>query len=66
MQSGFLLPVIFVSEMSLSDEPLFAPCLMCMPIVVFLMDVCRMAVSRPLSMEMPFAMPLPSMTPPLR
>ena len=65
-QSGRQLPVMFTLDMSLSDEPLLAPCLMWMPIVTFLIDVFLITVSRPLSIDTPRATPLPSITPPSR
>ena len=52
--------------MSQSDEPLFAPCLMCNPTSTFFIEMRRTFVSRPESMETPFAAPEPSITPPVR
>ena len=65
IEPGFLFPTMFTSDMSQSDELLFAPCLMWRPRLTNFMETSRTFVSRPESMEMPFATPLPSMTPPV-
>ena len=51
--------------MSASDEPLFAPRLMWRPTSTPFIETSATSVSRPPSIETPFATPLPSMMPPL-
>ena len=58
------LPTMLTSAMSESEELPFAPCLMCRPTSTFLIETHRTFVSRPESIEMPFATSLPSMMPP--
>ena len=58
------LQTMLTSAMSESDEFPFAPCLMWSPTSTFLIETHRTFVSRPESMEMPFATSLPSMMPP--
>ncbi len=60
------LPTMFTSRMSQSDEPLFAPRLTWTPTRTCLIATSRMRVSRPPSIETPFATPLPSSMPPVR
>ena len=59
------LPVMFTLQTSASEEPLFAPCFMCIPIWVCFMDTFSILVSLPPSIEIPSATFEPSIIPPL-
>ena len=65
MEFVALLPTMLTLRTSESDEPLFAPRLMWRPTRTFFIETSATSVSRPPSIETPFATPLPSMIPPL-